>query len=45
VLTDGNSTTFADVAKMQRRYLGTAEQAPTNGGLKNVYLRLTNYLG
>lgn len=38
VLSSANPTLFSDVSLMQGRYLGTAVQAPTNGGLDLVNL-------
>lgn len=43
VIASGNPTTFGDVTKMQNRFLGTAFEAPTNGGLDRVYLGFTRY--
>ena len=42
VIDSANPTLFSDVSKMLGRYLGIAEEAPTNRGLKRVYLKLNN---
>ena len=41
VLSSANPTLFSDVALMERRFLGTAYEAPTNAGLKRIYLGFT----
>lgn len=38
VLSSGNPTTFADVAKMQRRFLGVAKTAPVGGATSLIEL-------
>ena len=43
VLDDATAATFGTVSLMQGRYLGNAAVAPTNGGLKDVFLKLNNY--
>jgi hypothetical protein len=40
VLNDANPTTFGDVSLLQRRFLGTAKEAPTSGGTKLVYVNI-----
>ena len=45
VIASGNPTLFSDVTKMFGRYLGTAEDAPTSGGLTRVYINLNNLRG
>ena len=37
VIQSASATDFAQVSLMQRRFVGTAYEAPTNGGLKRVY--------
>lgn len=45
VIDSGNPTTFADVSKMMGRYIGVAQEAPTNGGLKRVQVNFANVRG
>lgn len=45
VIDSGNPTLFSDVSKMLGRYVGIAIDAPTNGGLKRVYVNYHNVRG
>lgn len=45
VISSANPTQFGDVALMQDRYLGSASQLPTNGGLTLVNLNILNRRG
>ena len=45
VLAGSGNTTFSDVGLMQNRYLGSAIEAPTAGGVKLVNLNLMNVRG
>jgi hypothetical protein len=45
VIDSSNPTLFSDVSKMLGRYVGIAIDAPTNGGLKRVYVNFHNVRG
>lgn len=45
VLNSADPTTFSDVGLLQNRYLGSAIELPTNGGVKLVNLNLMNVRG
>ena len=45
VIDSSNPTLFSDVSKMMGRYYGIAIDAPTNGGLKRVYVNMHNVRG
>jgi hypothetical protein len=45
VIDSTNAAQFGDVSKMIGRFLGIAEDAPTNGGLKRVNLMFKNLRG
>jgi hypothetical protein len=45
VIDSANPTLFSDVSKMMGRFLGVAQDAPTNGGLKRVYIDINRLRG
>lgn len=45
VVDTGGATTYADVQLLQGRFLGRQWQAATNGGLKQILLGFTRYMG
>ncbi len=45
VVDSANPALFSDVSKLFGRYLGVAQEAPTNGGLKRVYVNMHNMRG
>lgn len=45
VIDSANPALFSDVSKLLGRYLGIAQDAPTNGGLKRVYVNMHNLRG
>lgn len=45
VVDSANPALFSDVSKLMGRYLGIAQDAPTNGGLKRVYVAIHNMRG
>ena len=45
VIDSGNPTLFSDVSKMMGRFLGVAQETPTNGGVKRVYVSIHNARG
>lgn len=45
VIDSGGAPTFADVSRMFGRWIGVAQEAPTNGGLKRVYVNMRNPRG
>lgn len=45
VVDSGAAASIADVSKMEGRYVGTAQETPTNGALKRVYVDLRRMRG
>jgi hypothetical protein len=45
VIDSANPALFSDVSKMMGRYLGVADETPTNGGLKTVMVAMHNVRG